>query len=100
MWFLSIRYLFSQKRQTALTLVGIVLGTSAYVVISGMMLGFQNFIIDQLVNNDSHIRISARNLPVNSEELTKTLFESDTYIRWLREPSGKRDSPYIIYPRG
>ena len=30
---------------------GIILGTAAYIAISAMMLGFQSFIVDQLVNN-------------------------------------------------
>jgi lipoprotein-releasing system permease protein len=89
MLFLSIRYLFSKPKQTLLTLLGIVLGTAAYVAISGMMLGFQTFIIDQLVNNDAHIKITARDEKVEIKDVAEELFP-DTLVRWISPPSGRR----------
>lgn len=99
MWFLALRHLISRKKQSLFTLVGIVLGTTAYVAISGMMLGFQSFIVDQLVNNDSHIRISAREDLITEHSLDETFFGSDTLVHWDAPPSGRRDNPYILYPR-
>jgi lipoprotein-releasing system permease protein len=86
---LSLRYLKSKPKQTLLTLLGIILGTAAFVAISGMMLGFQLFIIDQLVNNDAHLRISARDEPVSPSEVTHQLF-GDTPTGWTIKPSGRR----------
>lgn len=99
MYFLAIRQLLSRKRQTILTLLGIVLGTAAYVAISGMMLGFQTFIVDQLVNNDSHIRISARQEPIDAEALSQVLFGEDL-VRWQAPPSGRRENSKIQNPAG
>jgi lipoprotein-releasing system permease protein len=100
MFFLAIRHLESRKRQTFLTLMGIMLGTAAYVSISGMMLGFQSFIVDQLVNNDSHVRVTAR-----EEYLTERSLDSSFYpgpnpplISWIKAPSGRRDNAFITYP--
>jgi lipoprotein-releasing system permease protein len=99
MLFLALRHLSSQKRQSILTLVGILLGTAAYVAISGMMLGFQSFIVDQLVNNDSHIRISAREEVIREHSLDEEFFGERTLIQWHSPPAGRRDNAYILYPR-
>lgn len=99
MYFLAIRQLLSRKRQTILTLLGILLGTAAYIAISGMMLGFQNFIIDQLINNDSHIRISAREMFLTETNLNDAFFDSNTLVHWIKPPSGRKDNPYILAPQ-
>ena len=99
MYFLAIRHLLSRKKQTLLTLFGIVLGTAAYIAISGMMLGFQTFMIDQLVNNDSHIRIQAREEMLNAENLKSAFFNENTLIRWIKPPSGRKDDAFILNPQ-
>jgi lipoprotein-releasing system permease protein len=99
MWFLAIRHLTSRKKQTFFIILGIVLGTAAYVVISGMMLGFQTFIVDQLVNNDAHIRISSREEVITQEKMTTNLFQDEKVI-WIKSPSGRKDDPYIANPGG
>ncbi len=99
MLFLAIRHLISRKKQSLLTFAGIVLGTAAYVAISGMMLGFQTFILDQLVNNDSHLRIQAREEILTTQVLNDALFEKDTVISWLRPPSGRKDNSFILAPQ-
>jgi lipoprotein-releasing system permease protein len=100
MIFLAFRQLLTRRRQTLLTLLGIILGTTAYVAISGLMLGFQQFIIEQLVNNDSHIRVSSRQDPVDSEAVKQSLFPEDTFVDWIVKPSGRRESTSIINPTG
>ncbi len=98
MFFLAIRHLLSRKKQTALTLMGIVLGTAAYIAISAIMMGFQTFIVDQLVNNDSHIRINAREDQLTETSLNDSFFREGTLINWIKPPSGRKDSPYILSP--
>ena len=98
MMFLSLRYLFTRKKQTFLILLGIIIGTAAYVGISGMMLGFQDKLLDQLVNNDSHIRISAREELLTASELNS--FEGAKHVFWFVPPSGRKDSAKIEYPIG
>jgi lipoprotein-releasing system permease protein len=99
MFFLAIRHLLSRKKQTSLTLLGIVLGTAAYIAISGMMLGFQSFIIDQLVNNDSHIRIKAREEMLSESSLNTAFFGTNTIVNWDKPPAGRKDNAYILSPR-
>jgi lipoprotein-releasing system permease protein len=103
MFELAIRHLMSRKRQSALTLVGIILGTAAYIVISGMMLGFQTFIIDQLINNDAHVRVSAREEIITEHSLDEAFFgdflNQGGAIKWISPPSGRRDQFHIENPK-
>jgi lipoprotein-releasing system permease protein len=93
--FLAIRYLLSRKRQTILTLVGITLGTAGYVTISGIMLGFQTYLLDQFINSDCHVRIQARDEPIDEKFVRETLFEEHSKIQWIAPPSGRRGEDNI-----
>ena len=94
--FLAIRYLLSRKRQSLLTLLGITLGTAGYVSISGIMLGFQDYLLDQFINNDCHIRIKARDEPVTEREVRGLLYPTDTHVSWIAQPTGRRSEENIL----
>ncbi len=81
-------------------LLGITLGATGFVAISGMMLGFQTFIIDQLVNNDSHVRISAREDILTEHSLDSDFYPNANHVFWISPPSGRRDNSFITYPQG
>lgn len=98
MIFLSLKHLFARKKQSLLILLGIVIGTASYVAISGMMMGFQTKLMDQLVNNDAHIRISAREESLTAEALDS--YSEVTHVFWSIPPSGRKDSAKIEYPIG
>lgn len=100
MLFLALRHLTSRKKQTILTLLGIVLGTAGYIAISGLMLGFQEFIVDQLVNNDAHVRISSREEYVLEHSLDDVFFSENEVPNWLFPPSGRRDNAFLSHPQG
>ncbi len=99
MLFLAIRQLLSRPQQTILTLIGIMLGSAAYVTFSGIMLGFQTYITDQLINNDAQIRISPRDESL-TEETFQGIFFPDTEVRWIRPPSGRTDSTQLTNASG
>lgn len=98
MYFLAIRQLMSRKKQTVLTLVGIILGTAAYISISGMMIGFQTFLVDQMINNDAHVRITAREEVITSTNLRSAFFDDNVLVDWIKPPSGRKDNAYILSP--
>jgi lipoprotein-releasing system permease protein len=98
MMFLSIRHLLARKKQSALIFFGITIGTAAYVAISGMMLGFQNYMLEQLVNNEAHIRISAREDVLTAKEMNA--FPEAQHVFWHIPPSGRKDSSRIDHPLG
>lgn len=100
MFFLAIRHLISRKRQTTLIFLGISLGTMMFTVISGMQNGMRDFITERLMNNTSHIKISAHERAVNRKEMTERFYGEDTLVNWVTPPSGIREEAHIMYPQG
>ncbi|HCU24776.1 MAG TPA: hypothetical protein DF383_07145 [Deltaproteobacteria bacterium] len=98
MWFLAVRYLFSRKRQTLFVLLGVVLGSTAYVVISGIMAGFQSYIVEQLVNNDAHVRVNPGERFVKGSLLAKANFPDAAHVFWNTTPSASFFNPRIESP--
>ncbi len=105
MIFLAIRYLLERKRQTLLTLLGVFFGTMAYVAVSGFFMGFQGFLVQQLVNNSAQVHIEARQDYLFEHTLDKDFF-GDQYAHafWISPPSGVEgylevQSPQTWYKR-
>ncbi len=97
---LALKYLFSKKRQTFLMLMGIFFGTAAYIAISGMMLGFREYLVDQLVNNSAHVHIQAREEFLTDHSLDKPYFgDIFSYVFWDVPPSGRKDSAMVENPQ-
>ena len=98
MMFMSLRHLLSRKKQSLLILAGIVIGTAAFVSFSGIMLGFQTKLLDQLVNNEAHIHISSREELLTPQSMGS--FSSASHVFWDVPPSGRKDSARIEFPVG
>jgi len=99
MLFLSIKQLFSRLQQTILTLIGLILGTAGYIILSGIMLGFQEYIVNILVNNDAHIKIKPRDEEITPETF-RGVFFSDAVVKWVVPPSGITDNTSLINVQG
>jgi len=54
---IALRHLLARKRQTLISLLGIVLGTGFFLGISAMMQGSENDFIHRLIDNSPHITI-------------------------------------------
>jgi lipoprotein-releasing system permease protein len=54
---LAFHYLLARKRQTLLMLLGVFFGTSCFIALSGLLIGFKEYLVGQLVNNSAHIHI-------------------------------------------
>ena len=54
---IAFRHLFARKRQTLVSLLGIVLGTAFFLGISAMMQGSETDFIHRLIDNSPHITI-------------------------------------------
>lgn len=100
MIFLAIRQMLARKKQTALILFGITLGTAIYCVIAGMQLGFQDYFIERLVENDAHIKILAHEEEITPEKMRPIFFPSsnDQIISWSVPPYGKRNEAHLLNP--
>ncbi|PWU22062.1 MAG: permease [Bdellovibrio sp.] len=89
MIFLALKYLIERKRQTLLTLLGVFFGTMAYVAVSGFFLGFQGFLVEQLVNNSAQVHVQARQDYLKEHQLDDSFFHDLTgRVFWLSPPSG------------
>lgn len=99
MLYLALRHLLSRKKQTTLTLLGIILGATAYVVITGFFLGFRGFLIDQLINNDAHIHVNAKEAPLSDHDLDKAFYDDEfAHVFWRSPPAGRKDYARINNP--
>lgn len=98
---LAIRYLLAKRRQTILMLLGIFFGAASYVTISGFMLGFRGYLVDQLVNNNPHIHIEAREEFLTSTSLNEAFYNDRyTHVFWSPPPSGRKDNAIVEKPQG
>jgi len=101
---LALKHLLSRKRHTFLIFLGIALGSMTYVFISGVQLGFREFIVAQLVNNDAHVKVQGREEEITPKSMREALYtvagDGEVLIDWLVLPSGKRNSDQIINPYG
>ena len=89
MIFLAVRYLLERKRQTILTLLGVFFGTLAFVAVSGFFLGFQGFLVQQLVNNAAQVHIEMRQDYLTDHNLDVAFFGKDTiHTFWEPPPAG------------
>ncbi len=95
MIFIALRQLWARKRQTLLTLIGVMLGAAAYIAISGILLGFREYLLDQMVNNDSHVRISAKARLVEETSFDHIFTGKNESLFWIVPPSGRKDSQKI-----
>lgn len=95
MFFIAFRQMTARKMQTFLTLLGIVFGSMGYIVISGVMLGFREYLLEQLVNNDAHVKVSPRLEIITREGTEKLLFDPKENISWISEPAGRKDNSEI-----
>ncbi|MBM9501427.1 ABC transporter permease [Leptospira sp. 201903071] len=93
MLFIALRQMLVRGKQTLTTLSGIVLGTAAFIIISGVLLGFRGYLIDQLINADCHVRISPRQEIIQANSMDD-LFPGEN-VFWLSPPSGKRGSTHL-----
>ncbi len=87
MIFLAFRYLLERRKQTIFTLLGVFLGTMTYVGVSGFFLGFQNYMVQQLIDNSAQIHIQARQ-DVLTEHGLDEAFYKHAYVQWVSPPSG------------
>jgi lipoprotein-releasing system permease protein len=100
MWVLSLRLLLSRKKQSLLCLAGVSLGTATFIAFAGMLSGFQDYIIDQLVNNDAQVRISVREELITEHSLDSAFFPDALHAFWASPPAGRRDSSRLDNPTG
>lgn len=91
MWFLALKHLKSRKSQTFLTLLAIIFGAAGYIVLSGIQIGFQKYMISNLIERSGHIIITPKDEFIDEDSVNK-IFAQDKNITWLNKPSGRRSN--------
>jgi lipoprotein-releasing system permease protein len=100
MFHLAIRHLLARPRQTLLTFLGIFFAGTAYITITSFFLGFREFLVDQLVNNDAQIRIQSREEFLTPDTLNAPFYPDSKFVYWHSPPSGRIDNARILDPSG
>jgi lipoprotein-releasing system permease protein len=99
MFFLAIKQLLARPRQTLLALLGIMFGTAAFLILSGMMLGFREYLVQKLIDTTAHISIKAEEPTIEEHSLDR-FFLPQSLIKWIVPPVSHNDPPQIQYPQG
>ena len=99
MLFLAFKQLMARPLQTLLALLAIAFGAAAFIILSGMMLGFREVFIQRLINTAAHISIKAEEKTVEEHSLDSAFFP-DKLVKWLVPPVSHDEPPHIEYPQG
>lgn len=113
--YIAIRHLLARKRQSLVSLMGIVLGVAFFLTISSLMQGSQKDFIKRLVDNTPHITIqdefrNPREQPIfqiypsgavemhRVKPLTETrgIRGYEQTLSWLQKQPGMRASPVLV----
>ncbi len=55
--FIALKLLLERKRQTTVSTLGVAIGVSAFIAMSSLMMGFQGYFIQQVIDLEPHITI-------------------------------------------
>lgn len=99
MIFLALRYMFAKKKQTCFILLGIFLGTCGFVTLSGFLLGWQEYFIQEMVHNDAHLFIRAKKQPVQEHDLDRFFYSKNIILSWFTPPAKTNSSESIENPK-
>ncbi|MCX8076719.1 MAG: ABC transporter permease [Aquificaceae bacterium] len=84
--FVAIKMLLQRKRQTLVSVLGVSMGVSAFVVMSSLMLGFQKYFIQQVIDIEPHIKVKPKVEEKGKEPYTLLLGEKpeekDRILGW------------------
>lgn len=98
--FVALKLLLERKRQTLVSVVGVSIGVSAFIVMSSLMLGFQNYFIQQVIDLEPHIRIKPREEHKKVEAGTVLLGEKpqekDRILGWQDIIAGLERNPEVV----
>lgn len=99
MLYLAIKQLLARPIQTLLSLLAVALGTAAFLTLSGMMLGFREYLIQRLINTTAHISIKAEEPTIEEHSLDPYFFPG-ALVKWIVPPVVHNEPPHIEYPQG
>ncbi len=98
--FVAFKMLFERKRQTLVSILGVSVGVCAFIVMSSLMLGFQNYFIQQVIDLEPHIKIKPREEEQEVEKYTILLGakpkEKDRILGWQKIIKELEGNPQVV----
>ncbi len=77
--FISKAFLKKRKKQTAVSILGVAISVTAFIVMSSIMFGFQKYFIQQIIDIEAHISIKPKE-EIDEGRIIKKV-EKDTLVR-------------------
>ncbi len=96
---LALRYMLAKKKQTLLILLGIFFGTCAFVMLSGLLLGWTECFEQEFVHNNAHIYIKGKNHLIEEHDLDRFFYSDNRPISWITPPSHEKNKASIENPK-
>ncbi len=71
------------------------IGAASYIVFSSIQLGFEKFMIEELINRDGHIRITPRDEFITADTVKGIFFQSEELV-WKNKPYGRKTYTKLV----
>jgi lipoprotein-releasing system permease protein len=90
-YFLARRYAFSKRRENFITIIsilsmlGLMVGTAALIIVLSVFNGFSSVVTDIYVSFDPHIRITATTVDTSNTAARPLITNADSLIRIVRQ---------------
>ncbi len=89
--FVSLKLILERRRQTIVSTLGVVIGMTAFVVMSSLMFGFQKHFVKQVIDLDAHISIKPK-FNYDEKRILSKVFGDDVIVEVLgSKPKDVRD---------
>ena len=89
---IAFTHIFTQKKQTLVTALGITIGVAIYLFMNSLSSGFSTFSRDIIFQNSAHIVIN------KEDELSQPLFEAEDALVLIRNPQITTSSKKLNNP--
>lgn len=87
--FITFALLKKRKKQTLVTILGVAISVSAFIVMSSIMFGFQKYFIQQVIDIEAHISIKPKEEFAEDRLIRK--FDNESLVRALGNRPKEKD---------
>jgi len=88
--FLSFKFFVERKRQSFIATLGVMIGTTAYIVMSSMVSGFQKYFLEEALNINGHVKIFVE-AKERGEDFLKRFFPDKNFKILGEKPKETKD---------
>ncbi len=88
--FISLKLFTERRRQSLVATLGVVVGTVAFIVMSSMVNGFQNYFLEEALNVNGHVKIRVK-AEKRGEEILRAYYGEGFFTVLGEKPEDKKD---------